>query len=37
MEKELHQGESLDVLGFDVMDAVDVEEVVLVVVGDQPS
>ena len=35
MEVELHQRHALDVLRFDVMDAVDVEEVVLVVVGDQ--
>ena len=36
MEEELHQGDALDVLRLDVVDAVDVEEVILVVVGDQP-
>src|SRR5207245_353652 len=32
---ELHQGYALHVLRFDVVDAVDVEEVIFVVVGDQ--
>ncbi len=32
---ELHQGHALDVLRFDVVDAGDVEEVVLVVVGEE--
>ena len=36
VEKQLHQGDALDVLRLDVVDAVDVEEVVLVVVGEQP-
>jgi len=36
MEKELHQGDALDVLAFDVFDAGDVQEVVLVVVGQEP-
>jgi hypothetical protein len=36
MEIQLHQGHALDVLRFDVVNAVDVEEVVFVVVGDQP-
>ncbi|TXT29868.1 MAG: hypothetical protein FD138_2366 [Planctomycetota bacterium] len=36
MEDELHQRRPLDVAALDVMDAVDVEEVVLVVVGQQP-
>src|SRR5205807_7658214 len=35
-EVELHQGDALDVAALDVVDAVDVEEVVLVVVGEQP-
>ena len=33
---QLHQRHALDVLRLDVVDAADVEEVVLVVVGDQP-
>ena len=33
---ELHQRRALDRLRFDVLDAVDVEEVVLVVVGEEP-
>ena len=36
MELKLHQGNALDVLGFDVLDAGDVEEVVLVVVRQVP-
>jgi hypothetical protein len=36
VEEELHQGQALDVLRFHVVDAVDVQEVVLVVVGEQP-
>ena len=36
VEIELHQRHALDVLRFDVVNAVDVEEVILVVVGDQP-
>ena len=34
VEVQLHQGHALDVLRLDVVDAADVEEVVLVVVGD---
>jgi hypothetical protein len=36
VELELDQGDALDVLALDVLDAVDVEEVVLVIVGDEP-
>ena len=36
VEEELHQGDALDVLRLDVVDAGDVEEVVLVVVGEEP-
>ena len=36
MEVELDQGHVLDVLGFDVVDAVHEQEGVFVVVGDQP-
>ena len=36
VEVQLHQGGALDVLRFDVMDAGDVEEVVFVVVGEEP-
>ena len=36
VEEELHEGDALDVLRLDVVDAADVEEVVFVVVGDQP-
>ena len=36
MEIELHQGDVLDVLGFDVVDAVHEQEGVFVVVGDEP-
>ena len=36
MEEDLHLGEALDVAGLDVVDAADVEEVVLVVEGEQP-
>ena len=36
VEEELHQGDALDVAALDVVDAVDVEEVVFVVVGEQP-
>ena len=36
VEEQLHQGDALDVLRLDVVDAADVEEVVLVVVGEQP-
>src|SRR4029077_8391212 len=36
VEVELHQGHALDVLRLDVVDAGDVEEVVLVVVGQEP-
>jgi hypothetical protein len=35
MEDELHQRHPLHVAALDVMDAVDVEEVILVVVGEQ--
>ena len=37
VEVQLHQGHALDVPALDVVDAADVEEVVLVVVGEQPS
>ena len=37
MEVQLHQGHALHVPRFDVMDAADVEEVVLVIVGEKPS
>ena len=36
MEEQLHQGHALDVAALDVVDAGDVEEVVLVIVGEQP-
>ena len=36
MEVELHQGGALDVPGLDVVNAGDVEEVVLVIVGEEP-
>ena len=36
MEKQLHQGKALNVLRLDVMDARDVEEVVLVVIREIP-
>src|SRR5213078_513640 len=36
VEEQLHQGDALDVAALDVVDAVDVEEVVLVIVGEQP-
>ena len=36
VEEQLHQGDALDVAALDVVDAVDVEEVVFVVVGEQP-
>ena len=36
VELQLDQRDALDVLALDVLDAVDVEEVVLVVVGDEP-
>ena len=36
MEVQLHQGHALDVPRLDVVDAADVEEVVLVVVGEEP-
>ncbi len=36
MEEELHLGEALDVLRLDMVDAADVEEVVLVMEGEQP-
>ena len=36
MEHELHQSDALYVLRFDVLDAGDVEEVILVVVGEIP-
>jgi len=35
VEEQFHEGEALDVLRLDVVDAADVEEVVLVVVGEQ--
>ena len=35
MEVKLHQGDTLDVLRLDVVDAIDVEEVILVVVREQ--
>ena len=34
MELQLHEGSALDRLGFDVLDAGDVEEVILVVIGE---
>jgi hypothetical protein len=36
MELQLNERDALDRLAFDVLDAGDVEEVVLVVVGDEP-
>ena len=36
MEEQLHQGHALDVPRLDVMDAVDVEEMIFVIVGEQP-
>src|SRR5262249_22735160 len=35
MKVELHQGHALDIATFDVVDAADIEEVILVVIGDQ--
>lgn len=35
MKIEFHQGRSLYILAFDVMNAADIQEVVLVVVGEQ--
>jgi hypothetical protein len=37
VEVKLHQGDALDVLRLDVVDARDVEEVILVVVDQKPS